>query len=94
VEPNFVPWQRYDSIEWHEMSSSQEEFAQIVHKLKRLRGQQREAERQGEYLFQTLLDRAFGGELGPQNPNDEATRKEPGGAERRGSQRPRQLELL
>jgi type I restriction enzyme S subunit len=41
----------------------QQSFVHIVHKFERLRGQQREAERQGEHLFQTLLDRAFGGEL-------------------------------
>jgi type I restriction enzyme S subunit len=41
----------------------QEEFAHIVHKLGRLHAQQREAERQAEHLFQTLLHRAFRGEL-------------------------------
>ena len=41
----------------------QQEFAHIVHKFERLRAQQREAERQAEHLFQTLLHRAFRGEL-------------------------------
>lgn len=41
----------------------QQEFARIVHKLERLRAQQREAQRQAEHLFQTLLHRAFRGEL-------------------------------
>jgi type I restriction enzyme S subunit len=49
----------------------QEKFAQIVQKFERLRTQQREAERQAEHLFQTLLHRAFRGELTPQHPNDE-----------------------
>jgi type I restriction enzyme S subunit len=49
----------------------QEKFAQIVQKFERLRTQQREAERQGEHLFQTLLHRAFRGELTPQHANDE-----------------------
>jgi len=39
------------------------DFAHIVHKFERLRAQQREAERQAEHLFQTLLQRAFRGEL-------------------------------
>jgi type I restriction enzyme S subunit len=43
--------------------SLQQEFAHIVHKFERLRAQQREAERQAEHLFQTLLRRAFRGEL-------------------------------
>ncbi len=34
-----------------------------IHKFERLRAQQREAERQAEHLFQTLLHRAFRGEL-------------------------------
>lgn len=38
-------------------------FAAIVHRFERLRMQQREAERQAEHLFQTLLHRAFAGEL-------------------------------
>ena len=38
----------------------QQKFAQIVHKYERLRGQQREAARQAEQLFQTLLHSAFG----------------------------------
>jgi type I site-specific restriction endonuclease len=42
----------------------QQEFANIVHKFERLRAQQREAERQAEHLFQTLLHQAFRGELG------------------------------
>ena len=41
----------------------QQEFAHITHKFERLRAQQREAERQAEHLFQTLLHRAFRGEL-------------------------------
>ncbi len=48
-----------------------EKFAQIVQKFDRLRTQQREAERQAEHLFQTLLHRAFRGELTPQNADDE-----------------------
>jgi len=40
----------------------QEKFARIVQQFERLRAQQREAERQAEHLFQTLLHRAFGGE--------------------------------
>jgi type I restriction enzyme S subunit len=39
----------------------QEKFARIVQQYERLRAQQREAERQAEHLFQTLLHRAFGG---------------------------------
>ncbi|MDL5053762.1 restriction endonuclease subunit S [Oscillatoria laete-virens NRMC-F 0139] len=49
----------------------QEKFAQIVQKFERLRTQQREAERQAEHLFQTLLHRAFRGELTSQDSNDE-----------------------
>lgn len=41
----------------------QQQFAHIVQKYQRLRAQQREAERQAEHLFQTLLHRAFQGEL-------------------------------
>jgi type I restriction enzyme, S subunit len=41
----------------------QQKFAQIVQKYERLRTQQREAERQAEHLFQTLLHQAFQGEL-------------------------------
>jgi type I restriction enzyme S subunit len=41
----------------------QEKFAQIVQKHERFRTQQREAQRQAEHLFQTLLHRAFRGEL-------------------------------
>jgi type I restriction enzyme S subunit len=41
----------------------QQEFARIVHQFERLRVQQREAQRQAEHLFQTLLHRAFRGEL-------------------------------
>ena len=37
----------------------QQKFAAIVHPFERLRAQQREAERQAEHLFQTLLHRAF-----------------------------------
>ena len=40
----------------------QEKFARIVQQFERLRAQQREAERQAEHLFQTLLHRAFSGE--------------------------------
>ena len=43
--------------------SKQQQFARIVHKFERLRAQQREAQRQAEHLFQTLLHRAFQGEL-------------------------------
>lgn len=39
----------------------QQEFATIVRRFERLRAQQREAERQAEHLFQTLLHRAFDG---------------------------------
>jgi len=49
----------------------QEKFAQIVQKFERLRTQQREGDRQAEHLFQTLLHRAFRGELTPQYTNDE-----------------------
>ncbi|MBD1890519.1 restriction endonuclease subunit S [Coleofasciculus sp. FACHB-SPT9] len=49
----------------------QEKFAQIVQKFERLRTQQREGDRQAEHLFQTLLHRAFRGELTPQDSNDE-----------------------
>ena len=41
----------------------QEKFAQIVQRFERLRIQQREADRQAEHLFQTILHRAFRGEL-------------------------------
>jgi type I restriction enzyme, S subunit len=41
----------------------QEKFAAIVQKFERVRRQQREATRQAEHLFQTLLHRAFRGEL-------------------------------
>ena len=44
--------------------SLQQDFAQIVNKFKRLRAQHREAERQAEHLFQTLLFKALRGELG------------------------------
>jgi type I restriction enzyme, S subunit len=37
----------------------QQKFAAIVRRFERLRAQQREAERQAEHLFQTLLHRAF-----------------------------------
>jgi type I restriction enzyme, S subunit len=43
--------------------SLQEKFAQIVQKFERLRTQQREAERQAEHLFQTLLHQAFQGNV-------------------------------
>ncbi|MEG4058331.1 MULTISPECIES: restriction endonuclease subunit S [unclassified Microcoleus] len=49
----------------------QENFAEIVQKFDRLRTQQREAERQAEHLFQTILHRAFRGELTSQNADDE-----------------------
>ena len=38
-------------------------FQTAVHKFERFRAQQREALRQAEHLFQTLLHRAFRGEL-------------------------------
>jgi len=41
----------------------QQQFAAIVHRVERLRAQQRESARQAEQLFQTLLRRAFQGEL-------------------------------
>ncbi len=41
----------------------QEKFAQVVQRFERLRIQQREADRQTEHLFQTVLHRAFRGEL-------------------------------
>jgi type I restriction enzyme S subunit len=41
----------------------QQRFTHIVHRFERLRAQQREAERQAEHLFQTLLQRAFRGEV-------------------------------
>ncbi len=41
----------------------QQQFARIVHGFERLRAQQREAQRQAEHLFQTLLHRAFTGQL-------------------------------
>jgi len=41
----------------------QQKFAHIVHKFERFRAQQRESARQAEHLFQTLLHRAFRGEL-------------------------------
>jgi len=43
--------------------SLQEKFAQIVQRFERLRIQQREADRQAEHLFQTVLHHAFRGEL-------------------------------
>ncbi len=43
--------------------SLQEKFAQIIQRFERLRTQQREAERQAEHLFQTVLHRAFRGEI-------------------------------
>lgn len=49
----------------------QEKFAQIVQKFERLRTQQREGDRQADHLFQTLLHRAFRGELTSQDSNDE-----------------------
>lgn len=41
----------------------QEKFTHIVQKFERLRAQQREAARQAEQLFQTLLQRAFAGQV-------------------------------
>jgi type I restriction enzyme S subunit len=41
----------------------QQKFARIVQKYERLRAQQREAARQAEHLFQSLLHSAFRGEL-------------------------------
>jgi type I restriction enzyme S subunit len=41
----------------------QQNFAQIVQKYGRLRAQQQETERQAEHLFQSLLKRAFQGEI-------------------------------
>lgn len=41
----------------------QDKFAYIIRQFERLRTQQREAARQAEHLFQTLLQRAFRGEL-------------------------------
>ena len=41
----------------------QDEFAIIASKCERLCSQQREAERQAEHLFQTLLNKTFSGEL-------------------------------
>jgi type I restriction enzyme S subunit len=41
----------------------QQQFARIAHQFERLRAQQREAQRQAEHLFQTLLHRAFQGEV-------------------------------
>jgi type I restriction enzyme S subunit len=49
----------------------QKKFAWIVQKFERLRTQQREAERQAEHLFKSLLHCAFRGELTPQDANDE-----------------------
>ena len=47
----------------------QQKFSQIVQKFDRLRAQQREAERQTEHHFQTLLHQAFEGELAPESVN-------------------------
>ena len=41
----------------------QQQFICIIDKYERLRTQQREALRQAEHLFQTLLHRAFSGEI-------------------------------
>src|SRR5262249_35218293 len=43
--------------------SLQEKFAKIAQQFERIQAQQREAERQAEHLFQTLLHKAFQGEL-------------------------------
>jgi type I restriction enzyme S subunit len=48
----------------------QEKFAQIVQKHERFRTQQREAQRQAEHLFQTLLHHAFRGELTSSDSNE------------------------
>ena len=62
--------------ETHEMDEGRERFSCIscpfvsfvfqtaIHKSEHLRAQQREAERQAEHLFRTLLHRAFRGKLG------------------------------
>lgn len=44
------------------VTALQQKFARIVQQFERLRAQQREAERQAEHLFQTLLHSAFSGE--------------------------------
>lgn len=41
----------------------QKKYSHLAHQFERLHAQQREAERQAEHLFQTLLHRAFHGEL-------------------------------
>jgi type I restriction enzyme S subunit len=41
----------------------QQKFVRIVQNYERLRAQQRESARQAEHLFQSLLQRAFRGEL-------------------------------
>jgi type I restriction enzyme, S subunit len=56
-------------------STLQQKFAHIVQKNERLRAQQREAERQAEHLFQTLLHQAFQGEL-TQEAASQDTREE------------------
>jgi hypothetical protein len=43
--------------------SFQHHSAYIVRRFERLRAQQQEAERQAEHLFETLLERAFRGEV-------------------------------
>jgi type I restriction enzyme, S subunit len=43
--------------------SQQEKFLKIVHRYDRLRAQQQESDRQAEHLFQSILHRAFHGEL-------------------------------
>jgi type I restriction enzyme S subunit len=48
----------------HAPLSLQQRFASIARRYERLRAQQREALRQAEHLFQTLLHKAFRGELG------------------------------
>jgi type I restriction enzyme S subunit len=48
--------------------SLQKEFAAMAKRVERLHTQQREAERQAEHLFQTLLHRAFRGELTARKP--------------------------
>ena len=62
----------------------QQKFAQIVQKYERLHAQQREAERQAEHLFQTLLHQAFQGELA----QEAATQDTPGEEEGRSMNEP------
>jgi|GEM_PF-5640268 len=59
----------------------QQQYAQIVKKHDRLRAQQQEALRQAEHLFQTLLARAFRGELRTKDEGEGM--KDEGGARRK-----------